>query len=81
MEDTPDENCSPDEYVYSPEENEKEEKIRDGFMDFYVNTQLKWSIEMVREADKLGEHLGRYILEGRYVPYLKAVPLFYIFLY
>ena len=51
---------------------EKKEK-REGFIDFYVSAPLKWSIDIACEADRIEEHLGRYVLAGKYVPYLKAV--------
>ncbi|CAB9507522.1 expressed unknown protein [Seminavis robusta] len=31
-----------------------------GELDFYVNGQMKWCIEMVRQCDGIGEHMGRF---------------------
>jgi hypothetical protein len=31
-----------------------------GELDFYVNSSLKWAVELLRNGDKIGEHLGRF---------------------
>lgn len=38
------------------------------FMDFYVNSDLCWGIELVRNEDSLEEHLARFLPRGRYGP-------------
>jgi hypothetical protein len=32
----------------------------DGFIDFYINSKLKWAIEVLREADRIDEHINRF---------------------
>jgi len=38
-----------------------------GELDFYVKGTLKWAVELLRNGDKIGEHLGRFDLKnGKY---------------
>ncbi|MBX9702542.1 MAG: hypothetical protein K2X39_00165 [Silvanigrellaceae bacterium] len=36
-------------------------------VDFYINGDLKWAIELMVEGDRLREHLGRFRSEGKYI--------------
>ena len=43
-----------------------------GFLDFYINGKLNWAIELLREGNKIGEHLERFDQGGMYhskIPY------------
>ena len=31
-----------------------------GELDFYVNWQLKWAVELLKEGKEIGEHLNRF---------------------
>ena len=35
-------------------------KVVSGELDFYINGSLHWCIELLRNGDKIGEHLGRF---------------------
>jgi len=37
-----------------------------GQLDFYVNTQKKWGIELLREGSKISEHCERFSSKGIY---------------
>ncbi|PKK56868.1 hypothetical protein RhiirC2_871514 [Rhizophagus irregularis] len=37
-----------------------------GFLDFYVNGNYSWGIELLREGDKLQEHANRFLTNGIY---------------
>ena len=38
-----------------------------GELDFYINGQLQWCLELLRNGDKIGEHLARFDPhEGKY---------------
>ena len=36
-----------------------------GFLDFYVNNGLEWGVELLREGDRMSEHLERFIVDDR----------------
>jgi hypothetical protein len=38
----------------------------DGYLDFYINSDLKWAIEITRNSSKIDEHLIRFSEEGIY---------------
>jgi len=44
----------------------KEKKKNNGELDFYVDSDLKWAIEFLREGDKIKEHIQRFTKGGRY---------------
>ena len=47
----------------TPELNTKAElngKTVKGELDFYVNSQLKWAVELLKEGKDIGEHLNRF---------------------
>jgi len=37
-----------------------------GFLDFYVNNNLEWGVELLREGDRMKEHAGRFADGGQY---------------
>jgi hypothetical protein len=44
-----------------------------GYIDFYVNDDKNWAIEILRDGDKLLEHQRRFQKGGIYIPILKQV--------
>jgi len=46
------------------------------FLDFYINNSLCWGIELLREGDRVGEHLDRFTEKGQYSSLLSFVSLF-----
>lgn len=44
-----------------------------GFVDFYINDDFRWAIEMVSEGDRLQEHLDRFTVNGKYGNLLEIV--------
>ena len=42
-----------------------------GFLDFYVNGDLCWGVELLREGDRMKQHAARFTQEGQY----NAIPL------
>jgi hypothetical protein len=42
-----------------------------GYLDFYINDQRNWAIELLRDGDKLQEHQQRFQKDGRYASILK----------
>ena len=42
-----------------------------GFLDFYVNGNLCWGVELLREGDRMKEHSERFAHDGEY----KDIPL------
>ncbi|CAG8472335.1 7217_t:CDS:2 [Acaulospora colombiana] len=42
-----------------------------GYLDFYINDQHNWAIELLRDGDKLQEHQQRFQKDGRYTSILK----------
>jgi len=45
---------------------EKKKKGKKGELDFYVDSDLKWAVEFLREGDDLREHVQRFTKGGRY---------------
>ncbi|CAG8704239.1 12698_t:CDS:1, partial [Racocetra fulgida] len=45
--------------------------VSEGYLDFYVNDQRNWAIELLRDGDKLQEHQQRFQKDGRYASILK----------
>ncbi|CAG8693980.1 7807_t:CDS:2, partial [Acaulospora morrowiae] len=43
----------------------------EGYLDFYINDQRNWAIELLQEEDKLQEHQQRLQKDGRYASILK----------
>ena len=39
-------------------------KVKTGELDFYIRNGNKWGLELLRDGDKIGEHLGR--IPGKY---------------
>ena len=39
-----------------------------GELDFYINSQLQWCLELLRMGDKVGQHLDRFKGKCREVP-------------
>ncbi|KAF8437406.1 hypothetical protein BGX38DRAFT_1211648, partial [Terfezia claveryi] len=37
-----------------------------GYLDFYVNGDLNWGIELLREGDRMKQHAKRFIEDGAY---------------
>ncbi|KAF8454718.1 hypothetical protein BGX38DRAFT_1171069, partial [Terfezia claveryi] len=37
-----------------------------GYLDFYVNGDLNWGIELLREGDRMKQHVKRFIEDGAY---------------
>lgn len=35
-------------------------------MDFYINSDLKWCVELLRNSNKLDEHIDRFRIGGKY---------------
>ena len=49
--------------IIIPELNTKAEvggETKSGELDFYINSELKWALELLREGDSVGEHLSRF---------------------
>ena len=47
-----------------------------GELDFFINAHMKWAIELLRNGDKIGEHVARFDPEnGKYrlIPYLQYI--------
>ena len=44
-----------------------------GYIDFYVNNNNKWAIELLRDGNRLQEHQKRFEKGGIYIPILKQV--------
>ena len=40
-------------------------------VDFYINDQLKWLVELVREFYGLDEHIARFEKDGKYYNFAK----------
>jgi hypothetical protein len=45
------------------------EKIK-GEIDFYINGDLRWGIELLVKGDNIVEHMSRFALSGKYYPLL-----------
>ena len=43
---------------------------KDGRVDFYI-PEKKWAVELLRDHDKVGEHISRFQEGGKYYPWLK----------
>ena len=57
--------------IIIPELNTKAEvggETKSGELDFYINSDLKWALELLREGDSVGEHLSRFHPKSRKVP-------------
>jgi hypothetical protein len=37
-----------------------------GAVDFWINSDLRWAVELVRNGNRLGEHVGRLAVGGKY---------------
>ena len=40
-------------------------------VDFYINDQLKWLVELVREFSEVDKHLARFEKKGKYYNFAK----------
>lgn len=44
-----------------------------GFVDFYINDELGYAVELLREGDRLHEHIARFQGNGRYASLLPSL--------
>jgi hypothetical protein len=51
--------------VFPDSARQRDEHI-EGEIDFYLNGDLRWGIELLVNGDKIGEHLNRFTLNGKY---------------
>lgn len=66
--------CTPSDSSICPELSEvfpelpgtsKRQKI-DGEIDFYINGNSRWVIELLVQGNQIGEHMSRFDVDGRY---------------
>src|SRR5207244_4899290 len=43
----------------------------DGFLDFYINNDIRWGVEIMREGQKMSDHIDRFDEDGKY----RKIPL------
>ncbi|KAI9089852.1 hypothetical protein DFS34DRAFT_673037 [Phlyctochytrium arcticum] len=51
-----------------PERGEEPSERIAGAIDFYLNGQLRWGVELLRKGDKSGKHMDRFSPSGPYHP-------------
>ncbi|KAI9105807.1 hypothetical protein DFS34DRAFT_690284 [Phlyctochytrium arcticum] len=51
-----------------PERGEEPSERIAGAIDFYLNGQLRWGVELLRKGDKIGKHMDRFSPSGPYHP-------------
>ena len=70
----------PSKYIIRPEHDtcvvDADGTIQSGELDFYINGELQWALELLRQGDKIGQHLARF--EPCTAKYRGVQPLAYL---
>jgi hypothetical protein len=49
-----------------PDSTRQLDKHIEGEIDFYLNGDLRWGIKLLVNGDKIGEHINRFAVDGKY---------------